>query len=121
MTASGPQIRVSRPIAAAIAGQAGVPVTPAARSALACPVSWLSSIPAACSVMIPPPAGRLVTRSARYPPACPACAEFSTRRSRHPLIGGDGQEVDVVVGQRHLREQRHGLLVPGGVEGGAEL
>ncbi len=38
-------------------------------------------------------------------------AEPSLGPLRHPLVGGQGQEVDVTVSQRHLSEQGPGLHV----------
>jgi len=43
----------------------------------------------------------------------------SIRKSGHPLVGRQGEELGVVVGQRDLREQGHGLVVPRCVERGA--
>src|SRR5215510_10492037 len=44
----------------------------------------------------------------------------AARASGHPLVGGQGEELGVVVGQCHLGEQRGRLVVPGGVERPAE-
>src|SRR5215472_6259898 len=62
---------------------------------------------------------RLGTRPMAHRPQ--SRGSMAPRGSGHALVGRDGQELGVVVGEGDLREQGHGLVVLGRVERGAVL
>src|SRR6266481_2057771 len=75
-----------------------------------------------CLIMVSPRG--TASFPSRVPPQRATCnarpaqdgPDRSSGTSGHPLVGGQGEELGVVVGQRHLGEQGGRLVVPGGVE-----
>src|SRR6266480_1814494 len=97
MTPSGPQISVIRGMSCLIIVSPWV----RRRSPPGCPGGCLPATPGPGSLPRRGPGGAALV-------------------SGHPLVGGQGEELGIVVGQGHLGEQGGGLVVPSGVEGPAE-
>src|SRR4051812_18844254 len=95
-TPSGGSAARTAAITAAIAAGSGPSVPVAAVSSGGTgPGTGPAVVSVPCVTLMPAPPGR------------PAA-----KRSGHPLVGGGGEEVGVLVGQRHLGEQRPGVVPP---------